>query len=148
MDYKICEGCRQSKSLDAFEARPRSAGGRYRLCPECAAFERSARRAGTDVAEVTRLWTAQEGGCAVCRRALDMNRRRSFHLDLDPHGRLCGLLCPKCSFGISAFRRDPVLIERAIEFLRPEKAVKASGLWEGIQNAVIEPEDEDEDEDD
>lgn len=63
----------------------------------------------------------QDGRCAICGKSneqFDGKRRRNLHLDhAHGSGKIRGLLCTHCNFGIGHFFEDPVLLRKAIEYL-------------------------------
>ena len=64
------------------------------------------------------LYDLQGGLCPICKRALDSNFGRRVNVD---HNHVTndvrGLLCTRCNTGLGKFEDDPVLLERARNYL-------------------------------
>jgi len=77
---------------------------------------------GLSPAKFKALLDAQNGRCAICDALLDPAVPRgdgSVHVDHDHAvGRVRGLLCNRCNPGLGNFRDDPVLLEKAANYLR------------------------------
>lgn len=91
--------------------------------PEKAAADRKARamkRYSLTAEEFDRLITP--GACTVCGRAdAGWARSKTLHIDHGHgNGRVRGLLCVDCNLGLSRFKDDPVLLERAAAYLRDQ----------------------------
>ncbi len=75
-----------------------------------------ARRYGIPVEELRAMEKRQGGACAICRKpsqvALSIDHCHST-------GRVRGLLCYKCNFGIGSYGDDPTLVRAAIAYLEP-----------------------------
>ena len=63
---------------------------------------------------------AEQGGvCAICRKFEVTKRTNRLVVDHDhATGKIRGLLCHRCNCGLGYLKDDPVLIERAGEYLR------------------------------
>lgn len=60
---------------------------------------------------------AQGGACAICGYPASELRRR-LSIDHDHRtGQVRGLLCTTCNLGLGAFRDDPAVLAKAIEYL-------------------------------
>lgn len=74
-------------------------------------------------AEYATLFVRQRGLCAICRkpeRVLNaQGEPRHLHVDHDHKtGKVRSLLCSNCNTGLGSFGDDPLLLERAIAYLR------------------------------
>jgi hypothetical protein len=78
------------------------------------------------VSEFKRLLESQDGKCAICGKSSDVIAR-AFSVDHDhkccPGKKTCGkcirgLLCERCNSGLGAFKDDPLLLEKAVAYLR------------------------------
>lgn len=91
-----------------------------RQLPEVKRQQRSGyylRTYGVSADDVDAMLEAQGGGCAICLRRPE--RQASLHLDHDHQtGWLRGVLCSTCNQALGHLRDDPVLIERAVVYLR------------------------------
>ena len=74
---------------------------------------------GTDPEDVRDLLQAQDGKCAICGASGgEENSGRGLSVDHDHvTGRIRGLLCLRCNTGIGFLRDDPVIVQRAAEYL-------------------------------
>lgn len=64
-----------------------------------------------------RMLSGQGGGCAICG-TFDPRGRGRFHVDHDhATGRIRGLLCNECNFGLGKFGDNPELLRRALAYL-------------------------------
>lgn len=80
------------------------------------------RRYGLTIDQYRSMFTEQKGRCRICGRDLD-------RIDIDHDhatGRVRGLLCHPCNIGLGAFQDSPLLLARAIEYLKP--AVEELGV--------------------
>lgn len=70
------------------------------------------------------MWTKQNGRCKLCDRpesALSSGTGRTRRLSVDhchESGKIRELLCGACNSGLGNFKDDPVLLEKAAEYLR------------------------------
>lgn len=63
------------------------------------------------------LFNSQHGLCAICEKPLD--KGKNTHVDhCHKTGRIRGLLCSECNFGLGKFEDDIDRLLRAIEYLR------------------------------
>lgn len=74
---------------------------------------------GITAEEYDKLYKAQGGKCAICRRATGKARRLAVDHD-HKTGKVRGLLCKPCNrYGLGMFARDnPEILERAAAYLR------------------------------
>lgn len=81
---------------------------------------------GISLEKYMEMLAEQKGTCAICKKeeSQKSNKRGvtdSLRVDhCHRTGKIRGLLCSKCNFGIAQFNDDPVLLKRAIRYL--EKA--------------------------
>jgi hypothetical protein len=79
---------------------------------------------GISLAEYTDRLVLQKGACAICQSTAPRGRTNakghsSFHVDHDhTSGVFRGLLCHECNVGIGSLRDDPMLLGRAVVYLR------------------------------
>lgn len=80
---------------------------------------------GLTVEQYDAMLKAQGGRCAICGGTQgDADVRKAF-LSVDHchvTGRVRGLLCESCNFGLGKFRDDPELLATAIDYLRRTSA--------------------------
>lgn len=69
------------------------------------------------IEEYDRMVKEQRGKCAICGQ--EQTTKSRLFVDHDHNtGKVRGLLCDCCNFGIGHFQDDPLLLEIAIEYLR------------------------------
>jgi hypothetical protein len=78
------------------------------------------RNYGINRTEFDRMLVAQGGKCAICgHEPTGEARDKVLHVDHDHvTGAVRALLCAKCNTGLGAFRDEPGLLEKAIDYLR------------------------------
>jgi hypothetical protein len=65
------------------------------------------------VEELTNLFNKSNGICAIC------NKKSNLSVDHDHKtGKVRGLLCPRCNFGIGNLGDDITILKSAIEYLK------------------------------
>jgi hypothetical protein len=118
---KYCSKCQTEKPLVEFAKNKTMADGRQSWCKECFAEKRWAERYG--ILGFTRkdyeaLREKQGGCCAICKRhESDMGKR--FDVDhCHDTGKIRGLLCASCNWGLGKFGDDEELLQAAINYLR------------------------------
>jgi hypothetical protein len=78
------------------------------------------------------MYKAQKGRCAICDirgdiRELGFIKRKSLCVDHDHDTQaIRGLLCGPCNLGIGSLADDPVIITKALKYLKKHKR-KSSG---------------------
>lgn len=76
---------------------------------------------GISAEDYDRMLDAQGGRCAICGGTQTEADVRKRHLSVDhchATGRVRGLLCESCNFGLGKFRDDPALLAAALEYLQ------------------------------
>lgn len=71
---------------------------------------------GLTVREFTNLLAQQNGRCGICGTT-DWGRKRPFVDHDHTTGRLRGLLCCRCNFGVGSFKDNPDILRAAIQYL-------------------------------
>jgi hypothetical protein len=102
-----------------FQRRP---SGNFRpICEGCRSLQNASRLYGLRPEEYLSLLQAQDGKCAVCKTpAIDQIHKTFKRLVVDHvhnSGKVRGLLCAKCNFGIGQFNDSPALLAAAIQYL-------------------------------
>lgn len=78
------------------------------------------RRYGVTRQFVLDLFQKQAGRCAICKEPIEdyFTKKKSTHLDHDHvTGRVRGILCNKCNFGLGIFRDSPELLRAAANYI-------------------------------
>jgi hypothetical protein len=74
---------------------------------------------GITLEDYSRMLENQGGGCAICGSTVGDGKRRKLFVDHDHvTGKVRGIICNKCNFGIASFRDNPELMQNAIEYIR------------------------------
>ena len=75
------------------------------------------RKYGINEEEYGRLLSLQCGCCAICGKSMS-DYKRKLAVDHDhSSGKVRGLLCVKCNGGIGCFEENPLLFDKAKEYL-------------------------------
>jgi hypothetical protein len=121
-----CRVCGEAKPEDRFERLP--SGNRRKVCRECITAQKKAKpdfqyrrrlarlkhMYGVLPEDYERMFTEQEGACAICRKVVD------YPLFVDHcHNSLAvrGLLCKPCNTAIGLFEDNPEFLNSAIRYL-------------------------------
>ena len=173
MDVKTCNGCKSEKPITEFYVEKRKKGvTRCHVCKKCknAQLDVWRRKNKQRVYEYNQKWyyrigrykdhgitrkqfdlmfSAQNGGCAICSRPTSCKTGDAFHgglhIDHDHKtGVVRGLLCGNCNTALGKFQDSPELLLVAVEYLlaaRKMNAVKAAGhnplvAWLGAEAAI------------
>ncbi len=134
---KVCPDCSVEKSLEDFP-RDRSRGdGRAAYCKSCKGLrakkyrqdhpekhqveDRKAKYLSfydITIDDYDKMFLQQAGKCAICGTSAPEGMFNNFSVDHDhATGRIRGLLCSECNFGLGNFRDDTKLLENAIQYL-------------------------------
>ena len=63
------------------------------------------------------MWCDQDGKCAICKQECPTNKALSID-HCHKTGRISGLLCNRCNMALGAFQDNPLLLEKAIYYLK------------------------------
>lgn len=78
-------------------------------------------RYGITIPEFEQMVVAQGGLCAICRRPELVTRKgKPLRLHIDHNhktGKVRGLLCMRCNFGLGYFQDDPLLLRAATAYV-------------------------------
>jgi len=122
-----CRACGRNRAAAAYRRDPAAGVAKQRAWQaknpaKVAAIERRRvlRRYGLTPAQYDEMLVKQGGGCAICGGAATRGGKSSLlSVDHDhKSGLVRGLLCSHCNFAIGLFADDPVLLGRAIEYLK------------------------------
>lgn len=76
---------------------------------------------GITLAQYVALFHQQGGVCSLCQK-MDTESGKPLFVDHDhATGKVRGLLCSTCNFGLGYFKDDVSMLERAIEYLKSYK---------------------------
>lgn len=135
---RVCTACQMAKSVTEFNADFRSGRGSASSCKPChklyfakwqkrklAGENTSPRSAelkrsfGLSETEFWGLFNQQNSGCAICGVEFEARLpNKKINVDHDHKtGKVRGLLCTPCNFGIGCFRDQPSLLMKAIGYL-------------------------------
>lgn len=113
-----CPRCKETKPLDDFSFDKAVFGGRSTYCKPC---KKLARREWTlktqfniTQAEFDEIKTNQRSLCAICKTAPNI-----FYMDQNKQtGKIRGLLCKQCTFGIGSFKYDVQILQELLGYLK------------------------------
>ena len=73
---------------------------------------------GIDLDNYNKLFELQNGRCAICLSDKVLGQGKFLHVDHDHKtGKVRGLLCNSCNFGLGSFKDNPEFLKKAIEYL-------------------------------
>lgn len=78
------------------------------------------RNYGITSQEFDSILESQGGGCAICGRSQNKEKRiLTLHVDHDHNtGKVRGILCSNCNMGVGKFQDDHKLLEKAAAYIR------------------------------
>jgi len=134
---KRCSHCRQVKSVEEFTRHKSNKDGLSCYCRPCKRVmakkynkqprvvrqirDRQLQRAyGITLEDYNLLYDQQKGMCALCgKTGKRFGLRDGLHVDHNHKtNRVRGLLCNTCNRGMGLLQDNPVILERAVEYLR------------------------------
>lgn len=148
---KKCSRCQEVKSLEDFHNASNTKDGKTSRCKACNVeyqrewaiknperakarwkkYAAEARSAGKDRARKHRLATMEylelvsRANCEICGRSFT---EAISHIDHNHEtGQVRGLLCTNCNTGIGNLRDDPILLQKAIDYLAKYASLAQSG---------------------
>lgn len=165
-DLKICSGCGKSKTIEGFWKRGDSDNPRP-LCKECylptvKAYRRKHPEFREQQSQKGRIYKLskefklsreqyadlllkQGGRCAICgsmsAKADEVQFRSElpFYVDHDHDtGKVRGLLCRNCNFGIGSLKDDPNILHAAIQYLEHHGKKRSVALDVSARQAAEE----------
>jgi hypothetical protein len=126
---KWCNKCKKFLPLGAFGDNRRNVSGKQDYCKTChspysdtfwgkvKSIDKTLKeKFNMEPGDYLNQWRAQDKKCAVCQDALILYQRDT-HVHVVKETKL--LLCAKCDVGLSAFRDDLSLLEKAAKLLGP-----------------------------
>lgn len=78
------------------------------------------RRYGINLKDYDKILTEQKGGCAICGQPCPSGRKLAVDHD-HITGKIRGLLCIKCNRALGELNDDPVLFNKALQYLERNK---------------------------
>lgn len=131
---KECSKCKQYRSYDEFYIRGDKKGCGYQShCRVCVRSKRAEyvkknpdkiknlelkRSFGITLDQYNEMFANQRGCCSICNRH-QKEYSKTFHADhCHATNRIRSLLCEHCNYGLGKFRDDPVVLQRAIDYLK------------------------------
>ena len=115
----------REKHGDALRAKARA---KYEANPAHDRERHLVRKYGVDLGAYERLFAAQDGKCAICRRS----QERAFDVDhCHSTGAVRGLLCTNCNRMVGHAHDDPGRLDAAAAYLRafPQVAAEVIGAY-------------------
>ena len=122
---KQCSKCKISKPLFAFSKNKQHKDGLHSYCKDCYRIlnaEYKLKKAyGVTSQEKQNLVDIQSGKCAICNTELD--RAKFTNVDhCHSTGKVRGILCHHCNFGLGQFKDNINLLKSAIKYLKENDA--------------------------
>ena len=143
---KTCTDCKKSKPLSEFHKKSSSKDGHQGRCKPCnkakvrqwqsdnpekweanwrrnsygseARLKKRARQYGLTADQLTDMLIDSDGKCTICHEP----PRKWLVVDhCHNSGKVRGLLCEDCNFGLGAFRDNTEFMARAIEYLNDNR---------------------------
>lgn len=101
--------------MDKFYGDKRRVDGKQARCKSCNVMVTH----GITRNDYERMFTEQEGRCAICGGTESRKgKRHAFQVDHNHStGVVRGLLCFECNVGLGKFKDSPVMLNRAAEYL-------------------------------
>lgn len=139
---KKCAKCKELKLLSAFGKRSVESDGLHTRCKVCHnAYQRMynkrphvqdyisagnlKRNTGLTVHEFEQLLLEQKGKCAICKKTPRSKKFKRLHVDHNHQtGIIRGLLCSACNTALGLLKENPLVIERALKYLRRGGQIK------------------------
>lgn len=128
-----CPSCKRDKSLKEFSTDNQTHTGKARYCKKCQKNKASLRYRthperhrntqlkcdfGITLDQYKEIFNKQEGKCTICESKLSKSGKIKATLDHDHiTGKVRGILCQSCNFGLGHFKDDPILLEKARNYL-------------------------------
>ena len=131
---KQCNICNETKPYSEFVKRSNRSNGYQPYCKKCHNDKMRdiycsdrmkdydlKRQYGIDLKEYERLFSLQNGKCAICEKHIsEINKKHKKHLCVDHNhqtGKVRGLVCDKCNRGLGLFCDSEIILHKAIKYL-------------------------------
>lgn len=126
--FKICTGCRESKSRNDFSINNSNKDGIHHYCRDCCRVQMAERRKrdprmiqrhnlkanyNMTLEEWDKMLAEQNGRCGICYKIMEPPCVDHNHKT----GQVRGMLCHHCNRGIGFLGDNPTTIKRAVEYL-------------------------------
>tara|TARA_Y100000310_G_scaffold327695_1_gene394452 strand:+ start:1730 stop:2584 length:855 start_codon:yes stop_codon:yes gene_type:complete len=124
---KICTLCKKRKSLRYFNKSKIGRLGRKPRCKECVKSDGLMSKYGISELEYKRLFSLQNHSCAICK--IDSSKVDFLYVDHEhsDSGRVRGLLCKECNWGLGIFEDNLTLLQKAVDYLTNDKFFLVKG---------------------
>lgn len=117
---RVCSNCKCEKPLEKFPNDKSRSLGKANRCIPCKRADdercRLKREYNITPCQVEEMFKSQNGQCCICYRDLNNHRQAIDHSHVS--GKVRGLLCNSCNTGLGKFNDDPIILERAAQYLR------------------------------
>lgn len=117
---KTCNKCQISKPLSAFGKNKQHKDGLHSYCKDCYkainANYKLKKAYGVTTEQKNHLIALQNNACAICE--IELNNPKYINVDhCHTTGKVRGILCHNCNFGLGQFKDNKKLLEAAIDYL-------------------------------
>jgi len=122
-----CSKCKTLQSLEEFSVDKHT---KYGITSNCKTCIRARVNPGSknrsllykykiDLTQFKQMIVDQNNQCAICKTSLENMDVKSIHTDhCHTTGKVRGILCKHCNFGLGWFKDDTELLENAITYLK------------------------------
>ena len=106
-----CRSCSQERPLSDYEPT-------RLVCRDCRSLQKKLQKFSISEADYNKLFEQQNGRCAICNTH-QCSTGKALAIDHDHKtGKVRGLLCMPCNTAIGKLNDDPILVQRAADYLR------------------------------
>ncbi|AUV60620.1 endonuclease VII [Gordonia phage SteveFrench] len=129
---KPCSSCKERLPRESFDRNRRMASGYASQCKTCFRNKgytdeasrseyRFQRKYGISMQEYDRMFDDQCGRCKLCGQSPEGSRYSKLYIDHNHQtGKVRGLLCIECNFGLGKFKDNAELLDRASDYVRQD----------------------------
>ena len=129
LQTRICTLCKQTKPLVEFVKNKGLKLNRSYYCYKCHSesirWRFIFKRFGVTKAAYLKLYTKQQGVCAICKKKETAKRSKKHFMNTNKlavdhnhkTGKVRGLLCSKCNMAIGIFQEDLIILKNAVNYL-------------------------------
>lgn len=113
---KQCNVCMEVKVITEFTPSAQGFLGRQPSCRACYTAKKRLRIHGIEESELHSMYENQNGACAIC------SSKEELHIDHShSDNQIRELLCMGCNTSLGHFKDDPMLLQKAIDYLLKHK---------------------------
>jgi hypothetical protein len=110
---KVCSKCNITKPIQDFPRGAVTKDGYSTFCRECHRIKKAVHKYGEEALPLLLVHTHL---CGICGAVLEGAERNIDHDHKT--GQIRGVLCHHCNIGLGSFKDDPLLLDKAISYIR------------------------------